>query len=596
MNNTFFYLSLLALSLMGASCASQENITPDSPFAPVITFDEDSYQFPVDVPATISGIVTSSPALTSVSCFVVNGTEETALGVGYTTQPSLSFSQTFTPTVRTTGFKVVAKNQAGEETVKIAAIAVTVDEATVNNLPVEPKNHARNAYIDTYLRIEFPSSPKLGTAGVVAIYQSDGLKVDELRLDDAQPQLSNGSLYASTKIDLLACSDRVRAVNYRPFTVQEKTLVIKPHYGVLEYGKEYYVTIDASVVEDVSFDGVAAGQWTFATKANVPTATSVTVDDDGDADFRTIQAAIAYSVTKGKDEPVTIQIKNGTYEELLFVRNKNNLTLLGESRAGVVITYDNYDQWNGGTGGSISRPAAGEAIATAGGRAVFLMESCDMLRLENLTLTNSHGPGNQAETMYFNSSYRLLVVNCNLHSNQDTMNIKGYCWFYNTLVAGDVDFIWGGAQIALFEQCEIRSVTANGYILQARVPAAADKGFVFLECRLTKGAGVADNSTWLARSAGNASYYDNISFIRCRMDTHIATAGWYNSPAPNPTAASASAGWKEYGSMDLNGAALPVSGRLSPASCQLTESEYNAGYKDRATIFAGYTNGSAWMN
>ncbi|MDR0667560.1 MAG: hypothetical protein LBF90_02950 [Prevotellaceae bacterium] len=584
--------------VLAALCACSQNTdpAPAAPFAPVITFDSEPYRLPADAPATIGGTVASSPALVSVACFVVNGADETALGVGYTTHESYRFSQTFTPTAQTTGFKVVAKNSAGAESVQTTPIEVTFDEATVHNLPVEPANHARQAYVDTYLKITFPTAPVVGTSGVVAIYRADGSKVDEIRLDDAQPRLENGGVYNTTKIDLPACSDRVRAVNYRPLTVQGTTLVIKPHYGVLDYGTDYYVTVDASVVQGVAFDAIAAGEWTFTTKSAAPTATTVTVDDDGAADFRTIQAAIAYSVAKGKDEAVTIVVQNGRYEELLFVRNKNNLTIRGESRSGVVIAYDNYDGFNGGTGGSISRPDAGATIATGGGRAVILMESCDMLRLENLTLTNTHGSGSQAETMYFNSATRLLVVRCNLHSNQDTICIKGYCWFYDSLIAGDVDFIWGGAQIALFEQCEIRSVTGGGYLLQARVASATDKGFVFLNCSLTKGAGVADNTTWLARSAGGASYYDNATFARCRMDTHIAAAGWYSSPAPNPAAATAAAGWKEYGSMDMTGALLSTAGRLSPASRQLTESEYNAAFKDRAAVFADYANGSGWMS
>jgi pectin methylesterase-like acyl-CoA thioesterase len=590
--------AFIACCLLLFACSGHDD-PPEvitEPGSPRITFAQSSYTLQEGVPAVISGTITSNPALVSIKYFVVNGGTETPLGTSYTTGMEYPFSQTITPTAATTGFKVIALNKAGEETAAEAPIALQVDEERVNNLTVSPKNNARAAFVDTRLAIEFPSAPVLGNSGIIGIYKTDGTKVDEINLADAQPRLENGGLYNTSRIDLLPCGDRVRAVNYRPAFVKGNTLVIQLHSGVLDYKTQYYVTIDAAVVQGITFEGITAHQWTFTTKSAAPTATTVTVDDDGEADFRTIQAAIVYSLSKGKDAPVTIQIKNGVYEELLFVRNKNNLTLKGESRDGVIITYDNYDQWNGGTGGSIALPAAGGTIATAGGRAIFLMESCDMLRLDNLTLTNTHGAGNQAETMYFNSSGRLLVVNCTIGSHQDTLCLKGYCWFYNTLVSGDVDFIWGGAEIALFEQCEIRSVTASGYILQARTPAPTSRGFVFLNCSLSKASGVADNSTSLARSAGNSSYYDNVSFINCRMDTHIAVAGWHNNPLPNPATATATGGWKEYGSKNINGETLSVTGRLQPGSYQLTESEYTAGYSSRTAVFAGYANGTAWMD
>ena len=36
----------------------------------------------------------------------------------------------------------------------------------------------------------------------------------------------------------------------------------------------------------------------------------------------------------------------------------------------------------------------------------------------------------------------------------------------------------------------------------------------------------------------------------------IASAGWYNNPAPNPATATASSGWKEYGNKDVFGKAI----------------------------------------
>ena len=78
------------------------------------------------------------------------------------------------------------------------------------------------------------------------------------------------------------------------------------------------------------------------------------------------------------------------------------------------------------------------------------------------------------------------------------------------------------------------------------------------------------------------------------MSTAIPAVGWYSNPAPTPAKANATGGWKEFGSKDLSGAALSTSSRLA-ASYQLTAAEYEAGYKDRATIFAGAPVGTDWM-
>ena len=192
----------------------------------------------------------------------------------------------------------------------------------------------------------------------------------------------------------------------------------------------------------------AAG-WTFTTRTSGPTGADVLVDADGTAaDFRSVQGALNYVMaTVDTDTPVKITINDGVYRELLYVRGKNNLTLVGQSRDGVVIEYENYEGFNPGTGsGSDSL-----AVVAGGGRSLFLVESCDLLTLESLTLRSLHGrtgSGDQAETIYFNNnSGRLIAKNVRFQSEQDTLQLKGYSWLYQSLVEGNVDFIWGANQV-----------------------------------------------------------------------------------------------------------------------------------------------------
>jgi pectin methylesterase-like acyl-CoA thioesterase len=177
-------------------------------------------------------------------------------------------------------------------------------------------------------------------------------------------------------------------------------------------------------------------------------------------------------------------------------------------------------------------------------------------------------------------------------------------------VAGNVDFIWGGNRVALFENSEIRTLgdsrsnnPSGGYLVQARTVTAADRGFVFLNSSITQGAGpagtlVAAGETYLARSGGNAGYFDNVSFINCRFDSHIAALGWAEAgvngqPAPNPAVASATSGWKEFGSTDLEGAPLATGGRAGAAR-ELSAGEEQAQFANRAQIFSEFGAGAGW--
>lgn len=453
---------------------------------------------------------------------------------------------------------------------------------------VHPAASATGVYADTSLQLTFDEPPVLGNAGSIRIFKtSDDSLVDTIKLFEHKDAIGVTA---------------ARNLNTQPIRITGNRADIALYSKKLAYDTSYYVAISPSVFSGARLAGQAftglgkAAGWNFTTKAApVANLTGISVDDDGaGADFVSLQAALNYvMLNTGIDEPVTISLKNGTYAEPLYLRNKNNLTIRGESREGAVIAYTNNEGLNGGSTN----------------RSLFLVEGSDMLVLENLTLKNttlSGGVGGQAEAIYFNSpSGRLVAKNANFISEQDTLLLKGWTWFYDSLVAGTVDFIWGYSKASLFENSEIRSLGRSsgnnngGYVLQARVENQNDKGFVFLNSRLTQGPGPTQElplaaTHYLARSGGCNGCYDNIVFINTRMDTHIRAAGWAATPTPTPAVANAMAGWREYGSMDINGNPLDVSERLATAAYQLSPSELADGYCSRAQIFAAYNEGAGW--
>ena len=451
--------------------------------------------------------------------------------------------------------------------------------------------------IDAPILMETGSTPVLGPAGRILVTKvSNGAQVDSIDLADLATVTirEDGQMVPKEKItsetklntfhDVLTSGGRYRIVHYTPLRVTDKGLEIRLHTAVLDFDTEYKVTVEAGVIEGLTEDW----ETTFKTKKKPDNSFSpdILVSQSGEKDFCTVGGALNYASTLGKSTDVTIVVTPGTYTDMLYLREKNNVTILGSGfyRSQVVIAYANNEGYESGSGGASStKPVMGKAIGASGGRGLFLVENCDNLSLEKLTIKNTFGQLNgQAETIYFNSgsnAHKLTINNCELWSFQDTFLCKGLVYVHNSLIAGHCDYIWGYPKACLFEDCEIRSLAA-GYIVQARIKDQNDKGFVFLNCQLTAGEDAPNGKTYLARSGGDTNYYDNVTFIGCTMYPVIHSQGWYNNPRPNPSMPNATCGWKEYGSKDKDG--NPIYGHNS-YGCYLTE-ETALSYSSREAV------------
>ena len=457
-----------------------------------------------------------------------------------------------------------------------------------------------NACQDSYLTLTFTSAPRLGKSGAIRILDSGGNEADMIDMadvaaaNDGVTQMTDKTVF-TTAMDAPGTAGYYRIVYYNAVTAEGNSVRIRPHTGSLKYGEEYCVVIEPGVIIADGFEGIENGEWTFSVMPEAEKRDEITVGSH-DCDFMTLQGAVNYAAGRGQSTAVTIFVSDGIYDEPVFIRNKNNLTIKGESRESTVVRFDNSNDRVNGVGGSVrSVPEIGSPVGKAGGRSVILVENCDMLCFENISLENSHGHGSQAEVIYFNSDEgRLTARNCNFSSEQDTIELKGWSLFDNCLVRGDVDFIWGYPKAALFKSCEIRSCRNDngGYVVQARCKSG-DRGIVFLKCRLTAESGVGTGTVYLARSGGNSSDWDNVTYLNCTMGRHISDTGWYSDPAPNPRNATTENGWKEYRSMNESGVAMDMSDRYS--GCRiLEESEYVAIYSSPETIFEDCPHGTGW--
>ena len=454
-----------------------------------------------------------------------------------------------------------------------------------------------NACVDSYLSIEFESVPEPGRSGKIRILDADGNEADVIDMSDVAAALSRPQMTASTPfttaMDAVGseASGYYRIVYYDAVTVEGKTVRIRLHSDKLKYGERYSVEMDAGAIVADGFEGIGAGQWSFTVMPRPEQDSEVTVGSR-DCDFMTVQGAINFAAYCGQNHAMTISVSEGIYGEPLYIRNKNHLTIRGAGADRTVIRFSNSEKHVNGVGrGVTSVPEIGEAVAATGGRSVILVENCDMLKFENISVENVYGDGAQAETIYFNSDDgRLTAENCRFSGEQDTIELKGWSCFRNCRVTGDVDFIWGYVKAALFDSCEICSCD-GGYIVQARCKSG-DRGFVFLNCELTASGGVDDGSVYLARSGGGGDF-DNVTYVNCLMDEHIAPAGWHSGKTPTPAAATPDNGWKEYGSKSMTGHSIDVSGRYS-GSIQLTDADCERLYKDVAAVFSSCPKGYDW--
>ena len=111
----------------------------------------------------------------------------------------------------------------------------------------------------------------------------------------------------------------------------------------------------------------------------------LTVAKDGSGNYTTIQAAIDAAPTNGTSA-FTIFIKNGTYKEKITVAsNKTFITLVGESVANVILTYDDYS----------GKPMSGGGTFGTSNSASTTINATDFTAV-NITFENTTGEQPQA--------------------------------------------------------------------------------------------------------------------------------------------------------------------------------------------------------
>jgi pectinesterase len=234
----------------------------------------------------------------------------------------------------------------------------------------------------------------------------------------------------------------------------------------------------------------------------------IVVAKDGSGNYTTVQAAVNAAPSNSTTR-TSIYIKNGSYYELITVpTNKTNLTFIGQSNTGTVLTYDNY--------ASKINPATGQAYGTSGSASSFI-NGAGFYAL-NIAFANSAGPVGQAVAVRATAD-KAIFKNCRFLGNQDTYYAhSGRSYHEGCYFEGTTDFIFGGA-ISFFENCDIYSKGGTS-VTAANTAQHIQYGYVFNNCRIT---GAGNGITDLGRPWGA---YASVTFRNTNMSAAIKAAGW----------------------------------------------------------------------
>ncbi|MDE6407783.1 MAG: hypothetical protein K2K48_03270 [Anaeroplasmataceae bacterium] len=367
-----------------------------------------------------------------------------------------------------------------------------------------PENNSKNVCIDTELILTFDEKPILNEKGFIKVfdYNTDKL-IDCIDLSlPAGPTKSkqnpladyikkpyeykndvvtNKNTIAGTpSADYIKSDEKYQLTiiggfsdgfHFYPAYVKENSVHIQLHQNLLEYNRKYYVLIDCDIVQ--GFKGFSKkDDWTFSTKHSFPATKNLTVSKNGNGDFRTVQGALDFIPNHiDKKSHYTIFVENGDYQELVYFRNKDYVTIIGESRDGVIIHYANNEVFNPHPELIKTNERPGTFPSR---RAAFAIDNCTHIVLKNLTIKNdAYG---QAEGLLVNGKNNYFK-NVHIIGSGDALQTNGSAYYDNCIIDGHGDTILGRGP-TYFYKTTINSINAFMWIRNTK----ENHGNIFVKC------------------------------------------------------------------------------------------------------------------
>lgn len=435
--------------------------------------------------------------------------------------------------------------------VLILSLLVSCVEKECSDCRLFPASNAVEVNPDTHLVMTFLSKPKIGNKGKIRVYElATHRLVDSLDLSiPAGPTIPDnnigadytkipynytptGATNANTKpgtpsgtavatpdsFQLTIIGGFTDAFHFYPIIVHENTATIYLHHQLLEYDKQYYVTMDEGVLSlsDNSFHGIQSDKtWRFTTKSKAPSKDSkyLMVSADGSADFNTVQGALDF-VPDAPKERVTIFIKNGDYEEIVYFRNKSNLHIVGESRDSVVVHYKNNEVFNPHPKGLKTNEVPGTFPSR---RAAFMGDNIKDVQISNMTLmTTARG---QAEGLLLMGE-RIVLYRVHVVGDGDALQANGSVYLSECLIDGGGDTVLGRGTL-FFQNCTLRN---NGGPFMWIRNTQGHHGNIFVDCLFKSTSKKGSDLARCPINHGKGYPYSEAVLINCQLDNITAQA------------------------------------------------------------------------
>lgn len=453
-----------------------------------------------------------------------------------------------------------------------------------------PVTGSTGAYTDGELEITFAGTPTLNSGGYIEILNTSGTVIDTIKFAGETQTPVNGT--AVTVGSQLA-------------RVSGNSVYFTPHYNKLANSTTYYVAIPTAAItatlNGYTFAGLSnattAQTWAFTTRAAPTVGTTITVDNtQGDTPtFRTLSGAFNYlaGLTTLPGTAITINVTAGTYYDMPYyiptvTGTGYTITVAGPSTnvvsssmitASALSTTPSYAN----STCTIQYTNGNSINASTKTRAVMYFKGANLV-LQNIAIVNTGVRSSvaQAEALYFGAGtgYTLAAGNCWFKSYQDTLQTSGRNWFYNCSIEGNVDFIWGIADAALFQNDYLHVIYDGGSsynLVVARTATAAattvGKGYVIADCAINTDA---SDVVYYGRDAGygTGDPWDQVALINNYFygSGTLGSGLWTITTTPLHVGDGSAIGWKAAGNTGLTAStATTATGTASYIDSQTTQ-------------------------
>lgn len=476
---------------------------------------------------------------------------------------------------------------------------------------LSPAKGAKDVNPDTHLVLTFNATPTVGDEGKIRVYDvQTGEVVDSLDMSipagptesrtygpdcdytkepydytrtsmptnkDTKPGTPSGTAEPTPPdYQLNIIGGFTDAFHFHPIIVHDSVATIYLHNNMLEYGKTYRVTIDPGVLvlPDSTFHGItAADNWEFTTKAEAPMlGDTITVSADGSADFNTVQGALDF-VPDFSEKPIVIMVAPGDYEEIVYARNKSNVTIKGAGMDETKVHYANNEVFN-------PHPMTVKTNEWPGTfpsrRAAFMLDNCNDMVIEDITIaTDLRG---QAEGLLLMGD-RIALYRVHIIGSGDALQANGTIYMEDCELDGGGDTILGRGSLYAYH-CNFRN---DGGPFSWVRNTKGNHGDVFVECTFSTEDGKMANYGRTGSNKGRTYPDAEFVLIDCKVK-NIIPEGWGTIGMPSAT-------MLEYNTCDMTtGEPVDVSKRHK-YSRQLTMEKDSAlinSYRDPAFVLKGW--------